>query len=119
MDRHAWAVFTVLTAAYLVCPIKTSFDSQLVIPTAISLLREGNIDLDEYAPTFQRSHHGESEQAGHIYNYFPLGPSLVALPFIGVADAAMRVAGVFKPDAPVVARWRKHFDGTGNIQLDF
>lgn len=117
--RRALAVFAVLLTGYLVCPIKTCFDSQLVIPTAISILREGNVNLDEYAPTFERFHHGVDELRGHIYNSFPLGPALVAVPFMAVADAGMRIAAVFKPHAKVVARWRKHFDGTGNIQLDF
>ena len=112
------AVYFALLAAF---PVKTPFDSMLTVPAALSLLREGNIDLDEYAPTLEGYRHGVHEQNGHRYNSFPLGPSLVAVPFLLLMDIAARAGeplGALHPGlARAMERWRHDYDATGNIRL--
>lgn len=61
----------------------TSLDTRFAVPVAISILKEGNIHLDEFkADITSRNEYGTVEHDGHIYNYFPLGPSLAALPVV-------------------------------------
>jgi hypothetical protein len=120
-DRwRALTLFAVLFTIYCVCPIKNGFDSGWTVPVAVSLLREGNADLDEYAPSFPLHEHGLWGQGSHTYNYYPLGPSLVALPFVAIADGFCRVmehlgAGQWHP----VQRWRTGFDRVGLIEPSF
>lgn len=71
-----------------------SFDSKWTIHTALSLIREGNTDLDEYAALIAaHDEYGAIETfGGHRYTNFPLGPSLVAVPFVFAIDQlALRV----------------------------
>jgi hypothetical protein len=102
----ALAVF----AAHASCPIITQFDSRWVIPTAVSLLTEGNADLDEYADVIAADDYGIRVTNGHRYNSFPLGVSLVALPFVALADGFVRLTGPLAAQLPVIgsawADWR-------------
>jgi hypothetical protein len=71
----------------------TSYDSLWSIPTARSIVREGNIDLEEYRPRIEadRSNDYRMETVdGRYYAVFPIGPSLLALPIVLVLDAAGR-----------------------------
>ncbi len=68
-------------------PITTAWDSSWTIHTATSLLKEGNTDLDEYidySTILSRTHGGWTiiNSRGHFYTIFPLGVSLVAVPFV-------------------------------------
>ncbi|WP_233261666.1 hypothetical protein [Vitiosangium sp. GDMCC 1.1324] len=114
-----FAAFFALLAAF---PVGTPFDSKLTLPTAVSLLREGNIDLDEYAPTFEKYRHGLYEVNGHVYNFFPLGPSLAALPLVVLTDVFVRVCeplgGIHPRFAQALERWRSLYDATGAIDLE-
>lgn len=79
----------VFLAAYLVydsSPVTTSFDSRWSIPTALSLLREGNTDLDEYyRPEFEKDF--RIEKVGNHYRaIYPVGAPLVALPFVAAIE---------------------------------
>ncbi|HZI11480.1 MAG TPA: glycosyltransferase family 39 protein, partial [Myxococcus sp.] len=114
-----FAGFFAVLAAF---PVTTPFDSKLTLPTTLSLLREGNLDLDEYAPTFQHYRHGLFEHEGHLYNYFPLGPSLASLPMVALLDATARLAaplgGLHPSLEKAVAHWRGLYDATGDVDLD-
>ena len=116
-------LFFSLLGFYVFCPIKTPYDSQLFLPTAVSLLREGNLDLDEYGPNFGHVTHGLRRAGGHVYNDYPVGPALVALPFIAVADLTFRMSGpllrLHPATARLVDRWRHHFDTVSDLNLDF
>lgn len=62
-------------------------DTRWYIPTALSLIHEGNTNLDEYHDmiTWREAYATRSYQ-GHIYNRYPIGPTLVALPFVYLLD---------------------------------
>lgn len=123
---RVWRERVLLFAAYLAIlaafPVNTPFDSKLTPLTAVSLLREGNITLDEYAPTFEKYHHGVYELNGHVYNFFPLGPSLAALPLVVLTDLTVRVLEPLGRLHPALARplerWRSLYDTTGDINLE-
>ncbi|NOJ78037.1 hypothetical protein [Myxococcus xanthus] len=123
---RSWAgrvlLFVGFFAALAAFPVYTPFDSKLTLPTTLSLLREGNLDLDEYAPTFKSYRHGLYERDGHLYNYFPLGPSLVAVPMVVLVDGFVRLAtpvGTLHPAlAKPLAHWRHIYDATGGVDLD-
>lgn len=48
---------------------------------AQSLLSDGDIQLDEFSVTLTGNTRADG---GHIYNYFPLGPSLLVVPFLAL-----------------------------------
>ncbi|ATB44708.1 glycosyltransferase family 39 protein [Corallococcus macrosporus] len=111
-------LFVGFFAALAAFPVYTPFDSKLTLPTTLSLLREGNIDLDEYAPTFASYRHGLYERDGHLYNYFPLGPSLAAVPMVVLVDGFVRLATPAGNLHPALAHWRHIYDATGSVDLD-
>ncbi len=63
-------------------------DSRYSIHTAMSIIREGNTDLDEYRPLISEINdsHLTETIAGHVYSVYPLGASLLALPFVFTID---------------------------------
>jgi hypothetical protein len=77
--------------------IITSYDSRWSIPTARSILHEGNADLDEYRARWEAdpgSRYAVELVHGRYYAGSPLGVSLLALPVVLVID----VTGAHVPD---------------------
>jgi hypothetical protein len=80
VNNPGTALFVLLVGVYLASPVKTNFDSRWTIPTAISLLREGNLSLDEYAATVAKGNEAVLPgRDGHLYSSFPLAVPLVAV----------------------------------------
>src|SRR6266849_1966923 len=115
-------LFVGLLIFYVACPVNTPFDSAWYLPTALSILKEGKVNIDEYAPTFHQGH-GTIQVNGHWYNDYPLGPALVALPFVAAAELLFRGLAPFSALSPKIARWvdrwRYRSCATGEINLDF
>ncbi len=82
------AVLLVVFVVHALSPIKTSWDSKWSIPTAQSIIREHNTRLDEYAKE-TAGDYAVARVRGHIYNAYPLGPALVALPFVYTLDLTL------------------------------
>lgn len=61
-------------------------DTRWYIPVALSLLEEGNNNLDEYRDIMTSRDYAVMGYRGHLYNFFPIGPSLVAVPFVYALD---------------------------------
>lgn len=57
-------------------------DSRESLVTAQSILQHGTIRLDAYYPDDRPN--TVVEEQGHLYYYFPLGTSLLSVPFVGV-----------------------------------
>jgi hypothetical protein len=56
-------------------------DSAWSIPTAVSLIDQGNADLDEFQPLLAaRGTSSIERHRNHSYTRFPIGPSVVAIP---------------------------------------
>lgn len=75
--------FIMVFAVHLLSPVVMSSDSRWTIPTALSIIKEGNTDLDEYQhePDFN-NHYAIKLTRGHYYSIFPIGTSIIAVPFI-------------------------------------
>lgn len=81
------AVFLVVFVVHVRSPVMTSFDSRWSVYLAMSLVRQGNLDLDEYADLVRREeYYGVERVGGHLVSGFPLGTPLLAVPFVLVAD---------------------------------
>jgi len=81
------ALFATVFAVHVASPVMTSWDSRWSIPTAVSIVREGNTDLDEYRSIVAaQDFYGIEQMDGHLRTFFPVGVSLLAVPFVAVAD---------------------------------
>ena len=65
-----------------------SSDSAWSIYTAMSIIKEGNTDLDEYRDIIARSYNAYAAETvdAHLYNVYPLGASILAMPVVFVLD---------------------------------
>lgn len=83
-------IFLAVFSVYLLSRVKTPADSRWSIYTALSIIKEGNTNLDEYSELIKGVHYyGVQSVKGHLYNRFPVGPSLLALPFVFAADRTL------------------------------
>lgn len=73
-------------------PVYNVFDSRWTLQTAMSLRCEHDADLDEYAASIPPGDYRVRQVDGHFYNVYPVGPALVALPFLCVADPVLKAA---------------------------
>lgn len=65
-----------------------SFDSRWSIHTGLSILHEGNTNLDEYEKEIIVDGYKSIETIdGHYYTTNPVGATILSLPFIALADA--------------------------------
>jgi hypothetical protein len=91
-------------------PNSTSFDSRWTIHTAVSLIEEGNTDLNEFEPALARDgfylaecvdSRGRSRLLGgadrlcdgRLYHYYPVAVPLLAAPSVAALSTGLRVAG--------------------------
>jgi len=73
-------------------------DSQWSLYTAQSIIRQGDINLDEYRPRIRElGKFGVRRSAGHVYNFFPIGASLLALPFVAAYEFAPEFTAAILP----------------------
>jgi hypothetical protein len=81
------AIFVTVAVTHFL-GLVTSFDSMWSIPIARSVLREGNVNLDEYGDLLARNHFFAIESIDHhYYSFFPIGAPLLAVPVLAVLDA--------------------------------
>lgn len=77
-----WLIFFVVLHVHYRSPIEISFDSGYSIHLAMSLLQEGDFDLDEYRDVIPPDDYRVMEIDGHLRSRYPEGPSIVAAPFV-------------------------------------
>lgn len=126
--RHASArwgsvLFILVLAIYLASPVKVQSDSGWSVPLALSLVRDGNLDLDEYAETFADApdYRVVTDAHGSARSYFPVLVPIAIAPVLGGFTALVRVFSPLLP-APLKSgadRWLHHVDATGRIDLTF
>jgi hypothetical protein len=80
-------LFMIVFIIYFLSPVIQSSDSRLNIYVSMSIIRDGDTELDEYAEWIT-GYYALQDLNGHIYNKYPIGPSLIALPFVWVTDIA-------------------------------
>lgn len=73
--------------------IATPFDSKWTLYTALSIIQEGNTDLDEYQQIVKARLHDSIERIdGHLYSIYPVGTVLMAVPFVFVIETFLKNA---------------------------
>ncbi|HXI03807.1 MAG TPA: glycosyltransferase family 39 protein, partial [Candidatus Saccharimonadales bacterium] len=90
--------FCAVFAGYLLSPVTTSFDSRWTVYTVMSIIHEGNTDLDEYADVLrEQGDYAIYRTRGHAYDFFPIGTPLLATPFVFVLDKGLNAAYALWP----------------------
>ena len=84
------------------------FDSRWTIPTSMSIIKQGNTDLDEYQSLIDQSADAKSmiqNFNGHLYANYPASISLLVAPLVFAADQ--------------IARWVYSFDLAAYVHNTF
>jgi hypothetical protein len=80
-------IFIVVFGVYVTSPIITSYDSRWSVHTSLSIIHEGNTDLDEYKKQIVKNKYYAIENInGHYYTIFPVGTYLLSVPFVAIAE---------------------------------
>jgi len=82
-------MFILLFVFYGVCRVIPASDSWWTVPIARSIVEDGNIDADEFVHIKAYDKHLEllEKSDNHYYGYFPIGSSILAVPFVWYAKA--------------------------------
>lgn len=68
-------------AVYILSPVTTSTNSAWTFHLAASILRQGNLDLDEYRGVMNlQADYRLREVQGHVYSYYPVATPLLVTP---------------------------------------
>lgn len=87
--RWLLGVFTVAFTVYALSPVRQNFDSYLALPTAQSIVHDGNLTLDEFdTPLFETHGWRVTTDDGATVNNYPWVPSLMLVPAIVALDAS-------------------------------
>ncbi len=85
-------VLVLVYAVHVTSGVIASSDSRWVVPSAKSLIDQGNLDLDEFPDAYNEDRFTRMEQHhGHWYSGFPIGMPLLATPFVYLLDRGSRV----------------------------
>ena len=80
-------LFTLTYLSFSFSRIGVSSDSKWSIYTAASIIHEGNINLNEFKTELNnKSFYGVTKFKGNSYPFFPVGPSILAVPFVFVFE---------------------------------
>lgn len=94
-----YIIFFVVFSANIFNTNITAWDSRWSIHTAYSMIYERNLDLDEYKDIIERKeNYGIWKGTEHVYNLFPIGVSIIALPFVFVGEYVFELALIINPD---------------------
>lgn len=94
--RQLSVAVAILMLFYVFSPnrIDTGGDPYLVVPTAHSLLYEGNLDLAEFSHTgWYREHYAQVTVNGRSVDYFPWLTSALTVPMIAIWDLSNSIIG--------------------------
>jgi hypothetical protein len=117
---QAAGIFVLCASVYVASPVHVQTDSLWTIPTAISLLRQGNVDLDEYRAAYERIPHGTIRVKEHVYPWYPLAVSLLALPVVAAMEGGARLARALLGGPPAwLLVWDAHFNAEGDIAFGY
>jgi hypothetical protein len=90
------ALFAAILSGYLLSGNRAPFDSALYLHTALSIVREGNTDLDEYPEIVAQVWWPPDEVDGHRYDTAPIGTPVLAVPIVWAVDRAWAGRGDFQ-----------------------
>ena len=99
-------IFLVVFISHFISRNITSFDSAWSIHTAMSIIKEANTDLDEYREA-ENDRRIETVN-GHLYTIFPIGASIIAIPFVYIMDKGIGPLLSIFPSLGKYIRSRSH-----------
>lgn len=83
-------VFVIVIVVHGLSGNSTSYDSRWSVHTSISIIKEGNSDLDEYREEVLRGDRYLYDIVGnHVYSSFPIGTPLLATPVVLAAHVVV------------------------------
>jgi hypothetical protein len=99
MKNHRWLlvclIFFLVIIIYGLSRVRTPSDSRWSLPVAFSLLREGNLNLDEYQQEIkQNNYYGVEKIRGHWYSRFPPGVAFLIAPVVPVIKWGAAFTGI-------------------------
>ncbi len=70
------------------CRISSSFDSRWSVHTALSMLKEGNTDLNEYQQLIEQDdYYAILRHGDRMFTVYPVGTSFLALPYVAALES--------------------------------
>jgi hypothetical protein len=88
LDNPIQTVFIIVFIIHFFgCKIGSSYDSRWSIYTTMSIIKEGNTDLDEYHEMIEQEQYYAIERINnHLYTVYPIGTSLLSIPYVFLMD---------------------------------
>ena len=86
-------LLAVILLGYLLSGNRAPFDSALYLHTSLSLVREGNADLDEYPEMIAKVWWPPDKIDGHYYDTAPIGTPVLVAPIVWAVDRAWTLFG--------------------------
>lgn len=84
-------IFLITLIVYVISYNVTSFDSRWTVHGAYSFIKGANFDLDEFEQEIKKNEgYGVEQINGHYYNYFPIGTTIIAVPFVFTANIILQ-----------------------------
>ena len=87
------ALFAAILLGYLLSGNRAPFDSALYLHTSLSIVREGNTDLDEYPEMLAQVWWPPDQIDGHHYDTAPIGTPVLAVPIVWAVDRTWALFG--------------------------
>jgi hypothetical protein len=86
-------LFAAILLGYVLSGNRAPFDSALYLHTSLSIVREGNTDLNEYPDMIAQVWWPPDQVDGHRYDTAPIGTPVLAAPIMWLLDRAWPVLG--------------------------
>ena len=86
-------LFAAILLGYLLSGNRTPFDSALYLHTSLSIVREGNTDLDEYPEMIAQVWWPPDQIDGHCYDTAPIGTPVLVAPIVLAVDRVWTLFG--------------------------
>jgi MFS family permease len=80
-------LFGLVFVGHSLSPTLQIADSRLMVPTAFSIAREGDLDLDELSPPWDLDFYDVVRVEDRHLPYYPWGPAIFAVPLVVLGDA--------------------------------
>lgn len=110
-----FVIFIIVFTGHFSCKLVTSSDSKWTVFIAMSLIKEGDIDLDEYED-IANNHYAIYRMDGHYYSVYPIGVPLMSVPFVYVIDKSRTILFSLFPSYEKRVRKREQ-KTTGELEV--
>jgi hypothetical protein len=87
-----WLLFGLVLFPYLRSEVETPYDSGYTMHLALSLIEEGDLDLDEYRELIPEDDYRVMTVDGHLVSRYPVAPAVFVLPMVVALRSVMNQA---------------------------